>query len=39
MIMNWWGVMFFIIPLLTGVTIGTVIIACEIFKFLGRLSK
>lgn len=36
---NIWGVMFFVTPMITGLTIGSIIVASEIFKFLGRISK
>lgn len=37
--LNIWGVMFFVTPLITGITIGAIIIASEIYKFLGRVFK
>ncbi len=37
--LNIWGVMFFITPVITGITIASVIVASEIYKFLGRVSR
>lgn len=37
--LNIWGVMFFVTPLITGLTVATVIVASEIYKFLGRVEK
>lgn len=37
--LNIWGVMFFITPVITGITIASVIVASEIYKFLGRASR
>lgn len=37
--LNIWGVMFFITPLITGITIASVIVASEIYKFLRRVEK
>ena len=36
---NIWGVMFFITPMITGLTIAAVIVASEIYKFLRRVEK
>lgn len=36
---NIWGVMFFVTPLITGITIAAVIVASEIYKFLRRVEK
>lgn len=37
--LNIWGVMFFITPAITGITIAAVIVASEIYKFLRRVEK
>lgn len=37
--LNIWGVMFFVTPIITGVTVATIIVASEIYKFLGRVSR
>lgn len=37
--LNIWGVMFFVTPLITGITIAAVIVASEIYKFLRRVEK
>lgn len=39
MSINWWGIMFFIVPILLGVVITAGITVIEILKMLWRLSK
>lgn len=39
MSINWWGIMFFVFPLVLGALIGAGIIIIEMLKSLWRLSK